>query len=95
MSTKIKAEVPNSPKKTTWEKSESVNGFTKRIVVREIENGFVARVSEYGEVKGKYIDKEREVYFKENPLFQKSVEEQSLESLKKAFSDSPFESLKG
>jgi len=56
----------------TWEKSVKEDSITKRILVEEIENGFLVTISKYGDVKTKtgteWISKDRKYYSQTNPL---------------------------
>jgi hypothetical protein len=74
-----------SPKKR-WSKSVEKDGTTKRMEVRQIENGFLVTMNFYGQDnKGKYFDKTREYYSKENPLEEASEDVKNLNSLKEVF----------
>jgi hypothetical protein len=58
-----------SCKKKRWEKSETTpDGTTKRIEVREIDNGYLARLCKTNYRAEPPIDEEKEIYYKENPL---------------------------
>jgi hypothetical protein len=66
-------------KKTTWEKSIRIGGFTKKIKVREIENGFIIELNKYGRVDGdeaesEYIDVSKEIFSAVNPLADKEMD---------------------
>jgi hypothetical protein len=59
----------SSKKKKRWEQSESTpDGTTKRMEVREINNGYIARLTKTNYSVEPCIDEEKEIYFKENPL---------------------------
>lgn len=55
--------------KKRWEKSITTpDGTTKRMEVREIENGFIARMCVHNYKTEPYMEEEKEVYYEENPL---------------------------
>lgn len=87
MSDEISLKRESKPKKKcSWEKSESVNGITKRVSVREVENGFVISVSKYGhsEKEDKYIDHSCEYISTKNPLEKLKPKEEEIISGDKA-----------
>jgi hypothetical protein len=63
---------PPSKKKSRWSKSIEVNGITKTVTVKEVENGFVIEQSKYGRDSMKkdseYIDECKTYISEENPL---------------------------
>jgi hypothetical protein len=52
----------------SWSKSSNNNGYHKEIRVEEIENGFLICLNEWGDINGKYMDKNVKYFAKENPL---------------------------
>jgi len=57
----------------TWEKSVQEDNITKKILVEEIENGFLVTVTKYGDVKDSkgnftYINKSKKFFSETNPL---------------------------
>jgi len=80
----------------TWEKSIKENNITKKILVEEIENGFLVTISKYGDVKTKtgnrWINEERKYYSETNPLDVKVDATQMAKETAKALGvDSIFE----
>ena len=68
--------------KQYWEKSESINGITKRVSVEQVENGFIVTMSKYGsssEEGSKYIDECKKYISKKNPLEGTKPKEDSYE----------------
>jgi len=62
-----KSEKSKQPK--VWRISKSTpNGLTKEVCVKEANNGFVITTREFGDVNGKWEDREEIVISKANPL---------------------------
>ena len=82
------------PKKKIWSKSIETNGMTKKMEVREIENGFIVCIYKYGysDDVEQYIDEKSEYYSKENPLADISIENKKIKEMKdNVYSPSIFE----
>ena len=66
-------------KKARWSKSIEVNGITKSLTVREVENGFIVEQSTYGRDTTKkdseYMDENKTYVTKTNPLEGKEADE--------------------
>lgn len=78
----------NKTPKRRWERSESTpDGTTKRMEVREIENGFIARLCVHNYRVEPSIDSEREIFYKENPLKDLEPVEEPTEMLTDFFSN--------
>ena len=70
---KISSQKPTPKKKLRrWSKSEEVNGISKSLSVREVENGFVVEYSRYGrdsmKPESEYVDENKTYISKTNPL---------------------------
>lgn len=52
----------------SWSKSSEKDGWTKRISVNEIENGYLVCLNEYGEKDGEYKDITKKYFSETNPL---------------------------
>jgi hypothetical protein len=71
---KISIDSPKSPskKKARWSKSIEINGITKSLTVKEVENGFIVEQSTYGRDSTKkdseYMDDCKTYVTKTNPL---------------------------
>lgn len=78
---KVAISSPKAPskKKARWSKSIEVNGITKSLTVREVENGFIVEQSTYGRDTTKkdseYMDDNRTYVTKTNPLEGKDADE--------------------
>lgn len=70
-----KLDVMDKKQYKTWAKSTEKDGYTKRVKVSEIENGFLVCLEEYGEKDGKYVDTNKKYYSKTNPLCDMEPEE--------------------
>jgi hypothetical protein len=71
-----------SNSKQYWEKSQTINGITKRVCVEQAENGFIVTMSKYGstgEEGSKYIDENKKYISKKNPLEGTEPKEDSYE----------------
>lgn len=57
-----------------WSKCVEMDGITKKIEVREVENGYVICKSMYGKMEGseEYIDERKEYISTTNPMEEKS-----------------------
>lgn len=70
---------PSTKKKARWSKSIEVNGITKSLTVREVENGFIVEQCTYGRDTTKkdseYIDESKTYVTKTNPLEGKEADE--------------------
>lgn len=51
-----------------WSRRVEENGMSRSVRVEEIDNGFIVEMNEYGSKDGKYFDKTKKYYSKENPL---------------------------
>lgn len=51
-----------------WSKSVEEDGITKKVMVGEIENGFIICLEECGEKNGEYKFSEKKYFSKTNPL---------------------------
>lgn len=83
----------NKNKKKTWSKRIEADDITKEVNVREIDNGYIVRLTKYGKFGkgGEWKEESREVYSKTNPL-EVSLEDSLIKDMKKSlFSDSIFE----
>ena len=80
MSTEIKI---MEHKNKRWEKSESIDGMTKRVCVEQVENGFIVTMEKYGspDESEKYINECKKYISKKNPLegLKPKTEEESYE----------------
>lgn len=69
----------STKKKARWSKSIEVNGITKSLTVREVENGFIVEQCTYGRDNTKknseYMDESKTYITKTNPLEGKEVDE--------------------
>jgi len=69
-----------SKKKARWSKSIEINGITKSLTVREVENGFIVEQTTYGRDSTKkdseYMDDSRTYVTKTNPLEGKEADEE-------------------
>lgn len=68
-----------------WSKSITSNNVTKTVEVEECENGFLCRVSKYGDVNGKYISEDKKYICETNPLEdcdKKDSKDDMLDSMK-------------
>lgn len=76
---KLSAPVSSPKKKARWSKSVEVNGVTKSLTVKEVENGFVIEQSTYGRDSTKkdseYMDENKTYVSKTNPLEGKDADE--------------------
>lgn len=60
-------EVTKRPK--VWTRRVEESGMSRSVRVEEIDNGFIVEMNEYGDRgDGKYFDKTKKYYSKENPL---------------------------
>lgn len=70
-------------KNKRWEKSESVDGMTKRVCVEQVENGYVITMEKYGSSgdEEKYTSECKKYISKKNPLegMSPKTEEESYE----------------
>lgn len=74
--------------KKSWSKRIEADGKSKSINVREIENGYIVRISFDGENKeGEWEFNETEYFSKDNPLEDLSVEEKNLNSMKQVLKE--------
>lgn len=51
-----------------WSRRVEENGMSRSVRVEEIDNGFIIEMNESGCKDGKYFDKTKKYYSKENPL---------------------------
>ena len=51
-----------------WSRRVEEDGMSRSVRVEEIDNGFIIEMSESGCKDGKYFDKTKKYYSKENPL---------------------------
>lgn len=58
----------NKKEYKSWSKSSEKDGWTKRISVYEIENGYLVCLNEYGERDGEYKDITKKYFSETNPL---------------------------
>jgi len=74
-----------------WSKSTEKDGWCKKIEVKEIENGYLVCLEEYGEKDGEYKESYKKYYSQTNPLDGMKPDEVSgtneLESAIKNFLD--------
>jgi hypothetical protein len=82
------------PKKT-WRKSVDINGLSKSVEVRQIENGFIVKYCKYGKEEGseEYIDYTKEWFSKTNPLETGIEDSKEAASLLKVSIDPTIEDL--
>lgn len=75
-----------------WEKSESVNGMTKRVCVEQVENGYIITMEKYGSEgdSEKYTSDCKKYISKKNPL--EGMEPKSEES---SYEDKILDGLEG
>lgn len=81
-------------KKGRWRKSVEQDGITKEIAVREADNdGYIITLRVYGDVEQKdgttkWVDKEKEIISKTNPLGEEDdVVKQGMDALESALED--------
>jgi hypothetical protein len=80
-----------------WSKSSTMNGVTKKMEVRQIENGFIVLFEKYGrdQESDTYVEETKEIFSKTNPLDEMDeIDEtiQNIDSMKKSlYSPSIFE----
>ena len=79
--------------KKRWEKSETSDGITKRVLVEQVENGYIVTMEKYGKALGdendsKYTNDCKKYISKKNPLEgmapkteKESVEDKILDGL--------------
>lgn len=84
----MKTIVDTQNDKSVFRQTESNDGITKTLEVKEVENGYIIKVCEYGykktgKDKEEYIDSEKLYISKENPLAEepKSLKEQINDAL--------------
>ena len=69
---KVSAPTSSVKKKARWSKSVEVNGVTKSLTVKEVENGFVVEQCTYGrdctKKDSEYLDENKTYVSKTNPL---------------------------
>ena len=51
-----------------WSRRVEESGMSRSVRVEEIDNGFIVEMNESGSKDGKYFDKTKKYYSKENPL---------------------------
>jgi len=75
-----------------WEKSESIDGMTKRVCVEQVENGFIITMEKYGSSgeDEKYTSECKKYISKKNPL-----EGMSPKTEEESYEDKILEGLEG
>lgn len=86
---RVSKNISTKDEKVTITQSYEENGITKSVEVKEVENGFVVCISEYGYKKDKYINTNKTYISKTNPL-----EEESEKNTKQSFKEEVAEALK-
>jgi hypothetical protein len=66
------------PDKEHYRKSITVDGITKTIDIEQVENGYIVRISKYGQVGEDYID-ENKTYISASDPREKFVKEEEKE----------------